>query len=65
MFCRHCGSQNDDNNFKCTNCGQIIQQVSSSPPAQYVQIPTYLATSIIVTIFCCLPTGIVAIVYAS
>jgi len=65
MFCRQCGTQNDDNNYKCTNCGQVIQQ---SPPAaapNSMEIPTYLATSILVTILCCLPTGIVAIVYAS
>lgn len=28
-------------------------------------IPNYLAQSILVTLFCCLPAGIVAIIYAS
>ena len=27
MYCPRCGTQNDDNNFKCTNCGTIIQQI--------------------------------------
>ena len=35
----------------------------SAPPTY--QIPTYLAQSILVTLCCCLPVGIPAIVYAS
>ena len=35
-----------------------------SPPPTY-QIPTYLAQSILVTLCCCMPFGIPAIVYAS
>jgi type IV pilus assembly protein PilA len=30
MYCPKCGTQNDDNNFKCTNCGTIIQQIPST-----------------------------------
>lgn len=26
MFCPHCGTANDDNNFRCTKCAQIIQR---------------------------------------
>ena len=37
--------------------------VQSSPPPP--QIPTYLWQSIVVTILCCLPLGIPAIIYAS
>jgi len=33
--------------------------------ARHVHVPTYLWQSIVVTIFCCLPFGIVAIVYAA
>jgi len=25
MFCPHCGTANDDNNFRCTKCAQVIQ----------------------------------------
>ncbi len=39
------------------------QQMPPSPPPQ--TIPNYLVQAILVTIFCCLPFGIVAIVYAS
>ena len=27
MYCPKCGTQNEDNNFKCINCGTIIQQI--------------------------------------
>ena len=30
MYCYKCGAQNDDNAFKCVQCGTIIQQMS--PP---------------------------------
>lgn len=45
---------------------------TGGPPPQYppyygarVQVPNYLAQSIIVTLLCCLPTGIPAIVFAA
>ena len=63
MFCRKCGTQNPDNAFTCANCGEALQQ---APPAAVPQhISNYLAQSILVTIFCCLPFGIPAIVYAA
>ena len=40
-----------------------LPAVPSAPPTY--QIPTYLAQSILVTLCCCLPVGIPAIVYAS
>ena len=30
MYCPKCGKQNDDNNFKCTSCRTIIQQMPHS-----------------------------------
>jgi hypothetical protein len=66
MFCRKCGKPNDDNAYKCTSCGEILQQVPAAgggPPP--VAVPNYLAQSILVTLFCCLPFGIVAIVFAA
>lgn len=35
------------------------------PPASYPDIPSYLAQAILCTLFCCLPFGIVAIVFAA
>ena len=69
MFCRKCGAQNEDNAYKCVNCGDILQQaapqVTILPPAPAMQIPNYLVQAILVTLCCCLPLGIVSIVYAA
>ena len=66
MFCRSCGTANDDNAVQCSSCGVSLrdpapQQAAVSRP----DIPTRLAPAILVTLFCCLPFGIVAIVYAA
>ena len=64
MYCRKCGTQNDDNAFKCVECGEIIQQIQRvGEPVP--RVPNYLAQSILVTLFCCVPFGIVSIVYAA
>ncbi|MCL5037757.1 MAG: CD225/dispanin family protein [Chloroflexi bacterium] len=74
MYCKACGARNDDNAYKCVTCGEVLQQVQqsgvpvqqvqqSSVPAQ--QVPNYLVQAILVTIFCCVPFGIVAIIYAA
>ena len=31
MYCPKCGTQNDDNAFRCVNCREIIQQVPVRP----------------------------------
>lgn len=64
MYCRKCGTQNDDNAYKCMKCEEFLQQtvsVGTSPK----RIPNYLAQSILVTLFCCLPLGIPALVFAA
>lgn len=65
MFCPHCGVQLPENSSFCSSCGKNtaaqVVGISSAP----VKIKTYLVESILVTLFCCLPFGIVAIVYAS
>lgn len=30
MFCPHCGTPNDDNNFRCAKCAQIIQPAAQA-----------------------------------
>lgn len=32
MYCPQCGTQNDDNAFRCVACGTVIQQVPVPPP---------------------------------
>ncbi len=64
MYCRKCGTQNDDNAFECVGCGEILQQVQRAG-GPVPSVPNYLAHSILVTLFCCVPFGIVSIVYAA
>ena len=76
MYCRNCGHPNDENAWKCTQCGTELRAapapITSITPGQPVagvpqpiKIPNYLWQSIVCTIFCCWPLGIPAIVYAA
>lgn len=71
MYCTQCGSPNDEGAASCCSCGSPLQ-----PPHMYAgAIPGFglgpatagvsLTQGIVVTLFCCMPTGIVAIVYAA
>ena len=40
-------------------------QVSYAPPNAQAPVPNYLVPAILTTLFCCLPFGIVSIVYAA
>ena len=69
MFCGKCGAANDDNAFKCVACGNDLhgvaqpQQVYNAQPTE--PVPNYLVQAILVTICCCMPFGIAAIVFAA
>lgn len=63
MYCHKCGKENPDNAYRCAHCGEALQPAGGPPPAPYV--PTNLVWAILTTLLCCLPTGIVAIVYAA
>ena len=65
MYCTKCGAANTDNAWKCVQCGQVLQQAPSPPAQPAIRIPNYLVHAILCTLFCCLPLGIVAIVYAA
>ena len=78
MYCPNCGAENIDEAKFCKGCGKPMH---GTPPAEVEpeperygtseslgplpEMPTYLAQAILVTIFCCLPFGIVSIVYAA
>lgn len=64
MFCRKCGTQNEDSAQKCIKCGEALQTASGGGVVPQ-NIPNYLAQSILVTVLCCLPLGIPAIVYSA
>ncbi len=66
MLCRKCGAENDDRAYLCAQCGDVMEEVRRSQlPAFQGSFPTYLVQAILVTIFCCHPFGIVAIVFAA
>ena len=73
MYCTSCGQQNYSDAQFCQNCGRELRRQESPgvgyPPsgvrAPRPHVPNHLVWAILVTIFCCQPTGIVAIVYAA
>jgi Tfp pilus assembly protein PilE len=65
VYCGNCGTENADNAVKCVNCGGNLQPVAPPPISSEQKVPTYLAPAILTTLFCCLPLGIVAIVFAA
>ena len=70
MFCSQCGTNNADTAMSCVQCGATVRPVAATPIAPGLQpvvvnVPNYLVPAILVTVFCCLPAGIVAIVYAA
>ena len=78
-YCSTCGTEVDPDARFCPNCGAVTDPQGSGGPANapgmpyaggpgYVgaaNVPNYLVQAILVTICCCLPAGIVAIVYAA
>lgn len=79
MYCPQCGAQNEDNSWHCVRCGADLRRAGqkdaaplpAEPPqslyygAQPPRVPNYLVHSILCTLFCCMPFGVVAIVYAA
>jgi len=76
MNCPKCGATNAKSAVYCLKCGQklgeggitfqpMIQQENTQKMTNPHLIPTYLVQSILVTLFCCLPFGIPAIVFAA
>ncbi len=64
-FCTECGKEIHAKAEICPHCGvrQALQGVGSA--AVGTSISNYLVPAILVTLFCCLPFGIVSIVYAA
>src|SRR5580658_6477112 len=73
MFCPQCGANNADTAVVCAQCGRNLQaaappaplQASGTIPPQAVAVQNYLVFAILATVFCCLPAGIPAIIYAA
>ena len=69
--CPKCGTQNADGVQACLACGQPLaanpyQATGAAPSGPVGAKPNnYLVQSILVTLCCCLPLGIVSIVFAA
>ncbi len=65
MICPYCGASFPQNFNICPNC----QAVQTPPPPPMSmgqnQVPNYLVQSILVTLCCCMPLGIVAIIFSA
>ncbi len=67
-YCPQCGEKNSGNTKFCSNCGiglhaSGIHAPHTGPVSPHID--NHLIKAILVTLFCCLPFGIVAIVYAA
>lgn len=60
MYCTNCGNELPPDAIACANCGTGVPHFPLPP-----KIPNYLVHSVVATLCCCLPLGIVALVYAA
>lgn len=60
MYCTNCGSPLPGDATVCPSCNARVRKFAPRPP-----VPNYLVQSILVTLCCCPPFGIVAIIYAA
>ncbi len=79
VYCTTCGREVHPDARFCDNCGAALARMGDGGPThapgmaypggpgygELPHIPNYLVQAILVTICCCLPAGIVAIVYAA
>jgi len=74
MFCPQCGANNVDNAAVCVQCGRnLLPVIAPAPlpvtgtvmPPAGTTVPNHLVFAVLATVFCCIPTGIPAIIYAA
>ncbi len=64
MFCPKCGAAVADTAVVCPQCGSPTRGAPGPQPVG-VNVPNHMVGAILATVFCCLPGGIIAIIYAS
>ena len=60
MYCTQCGTIRPGGTTACPGCGMVPAVIAGPAKMQ-----NYLVQSILITLCCCVPPGIVAIVYAA
>ncbi|HEV2718930.1 MAG TPA: CD225/dispanin family protein [Thermoanaerobaculia bacterium] len=65
MHCTTCGSQLPPGAAVCPNCGARVIVPAPAGVVAPANINNYLVPSILVTLCCCLPLGVVAIIFAA
>lgn len=75
MKCARCNADDlSPSEMFCGKCGQPVQTIAALPSLAVARnwnqpslrnVPNYLAPAILVTLFCCLPAGIISIIYAA
>ena len=67
--CPNCGLSNLASAHYCSGCGGVLSRGTGDFPTAGARlstpVPNYLVQAILVTIFCCIPFGIVSIVFAA
>lgn len=61
MICESCNNDIPGDSTFCPHCGAPVKQ----PVPVEKKVPNYLVQAILVTVFCCLPTGVAAIIFAA
>lgn len=65
MYCPKCGAKNVEESGFCVQCAEPLRQGPQVAGVSGPKISSHLVPAILCTIFCCLPFGIVAIIYAA
>jgi hypothetical protein len=60
MYCTNCGTPRTDDATACASCGTRVRRFAPQAP-----VNNYLVPAVLVTLCCCLPGGVVAIIYAA
>jgi hypothetical protein len=60
VYCTNCGVELPRGAQSCPSCGHSVPHFAPPP-----QIPNYLVQAILATLCCCLPFGVVALIFSA